>query len=197
MSQRKGLSLLETTIAIGVIVTGLFAAFTLVIANRRTSDEAGLRFAAIQLAREGVEVVRAIRDTNWLAQRTWDTGIAGSGAGSYTGVAVFTPATTSWQITFGASGFSDPNARVVRQQRNGNDETFWTQGLSSDAAATPYRRLIETHPICTDQSVGENGPSCDAAANPKVGMRVRSRVQWSSRGVTHEVAAEETMYDWR
>ena len=194
MLHRKGLSLLETTIAIGVIVTGLFAAFTLVIANRRTSDEAVLRFAAVQLAREGVEVVRSLRDSNWLAGTAWDGGIAGS-AGSYTGIAVFNPGTTSWQLTFGAATFFDPSARVVRQQ-DVNDETFWTQGQSSDAAVdpTPYRRLIDVHPICADKQVAENG--C-ADMSPKVGMRVRSRVQWSSRGNTHVVIAEESMYDWR
>lgn len=192
----SGLSLLETTIAIGVIVTGLFAAFTLVIANRRTSDEAGLRFAAVQLAREGVEIVRATRDSNWISEDApdWDEGLKGS-AGSYTGVAVFNPGMTSWQLTFGAATFSDPSARVVRQQ-DGNGETFWTQGQSGDAAVdlTPYRRLIDVHPICADGQVAESG--C-ADANPKVGMRVRSRVQWTSRGITHAVTAEESMFNWR
>lgn len=201
MLHRKGLSLLETTIAIGVIVTGLFAAFTLVIANRRTSDEAGLRFAAVQLAREGVEIVRAIRDSNWISADApdWDEGLKGS-AGSYTGIARFNPDPDSavWELSYDAAAFTDARARVVRQQSVAGG-TYWTQGAPSNAVVgpTPYRRLIDVYPICADDSVVESGAPCDAVANPKVGMRVRSRVQWSSRGNTHEVTAEETMYNWR
>jgi len=194
-----GLSLLETTIAIGVIVTGLFAAFTLVIANRRMSDETGLRFGAVAAAREGVEIVRSIRDSNWLQEgtRAWDDDIAGS-AGSYTGVAVFSPATAMWQLEYGAEAFTNAKARVVRRATV-TGETYWTQGESADAVVdpTPYHRLIDVYPICDNGEDIEIGPPCDAVANPKVGIRVRSRVQWTSRGNTHDVVAEERMFNWR
>ncbi|MBI4434547.1 hypothetical protein HY635_01905 [Candidatus Uhrbacteria bacterium] len=194
--------MLETTIAIGVIVTGLFAAFTLVIANRRTSDEAGLRFGAVAAAREGVEIVRSIRDSNWLSEgtRAWDDGIAGS-AGSYSGVAAFSPSDASWQIIFGATTLDASSARIIRAT-TGEGESYWTQGLASDATVepTPYRRLIDVYPICDRGEIVESGAACEPDAsppNPKIGIRVRSRVQWTSRGNTHEVVAEERMFNWR
>ena len=193
-----GLSLLETTIAIGVIVTGLFAAFTLVISNRRLSDEVGLRFGAVSAARGGVEVVRSIRDSNWLdGTRPWDDGIAGS-SGAYTGIARFNPDGAVWELSHDAAVFTDERTRVVRQQ-SVTGETYWTQSASSDATInpTPYRRLIDVYPICAGGQIVESGAPCDAVTNPKVGMRVRARVQWTSRGNTHEVTAEESMYDWR
>ncbi|MBI4450249.1 hypothetical protein HY634_04260 [Candidatus Uhrbacteria bacterium] len=202
MVNRRGLSLLETTIAIAVIVTGLFAAFTLVLSNRRAGDEARFRFGAVAVAREGVEVVRAIRDSNWLGEdtRTWDEGIAGS-AGSYTGVARFNPSDASWQLTYGPESFPDAQARlVVRSSASG--QTYWTQGAGGDEVVTetPYRRLIETFPICADRSVVERGAACDpdaSPANPKVGIRVRSRVRWATQGRTHEVVAEEQLFNWK
>jgi len=202
MRARQGLSLLETTIAIAVIVTGLFAAFTLVQSNRRAGDEARLRFGAIAAAREGVEVVRSIRDSNWLGEdtRAWDDGIAGN-AGTYTSVAMFNPTDVSWQLTYGPESFSDARTRLVARRAT-SEETYWTQGAGSDEVVTetPYRRLIATFPICADRSVVERGAACDPDANPansKIGIRVRSRVWWVSQGRTHEVAAEESLFNWR
>lgn len=193
-----GQGLLETTIAMGVIVTALFASFTLVLAHRRAADEAVLRLGAVQAAREGVEVVRAIRDGNWLAgDRSWDAGIAGAGV-DYTAVARFDGAST-WVLAYGPNTIEADGARIVRAVVG--TDTFLTQDpAGAGGAPTPYRRLIAVDPICAaaDGSLEAvtSGKTC-IAGQQKIGIRVRSTVRWSSRGGAHDVAAEETLFDWR
>lgn len=63
---KSGQIMLETVMALAVITVGVYAAFTLSIANVNQSAVAINRFIASQLAREGVEIVRSIRDTTWL-----------------------------------------------------------------------------------------------------------------------------------
>lgn len=70
---RKAQGLLETIVAIGVIMTGLVSVMALTVSNLNTQREAATRYQAVNLAREGIELVRNQRDSNWLAQQdTWD-----------------------------------------------------------------------------------------------------------------------------
>lgn len=63
--KQHGQSLLELIIAIGVITVGLFAVWTLFLANYRGEKKSRMDMIAFNLAREGVELVKNIRDSNW------------------------------------------------------------------------------------------------------------------------------------
>ena len=67
-----GQGLLETIVAIGVMMTGLISVMSLVVSNLNSEREAATRYQAVNLAREGIELVRNARDSNWLAgSDTW------------------------------------------------------------------------------------------------------------------------------
>lgn len=193
---RAGQGLLETTIAIGVIVTGLFAVFTLVLANTRASDAGTIRLGAVQLAREGVEVVRAIRDANWLAGRPWNLGMVGDGD-DYTAVAAFDPVTAQWALRFGPNGIESDGARVGRT--GGDGPQFLTQDVGGGTAGggTRFRRLITVDPICMDRTMRTSGARCDPDRNAGIGIRVRSTVAWDASSGSRSVVVEEELYDWR
>lgn len=81
----KGFTLLETMIAVAVITVAMVAVTQLsqraLLYNRIASS----KHTASYLAQEGLEIVRNIRDTNWLEQRDnpqvpWDEGL---GAGDW------------------------------------------------------------------------------------------------------------------
>ena len=55
------------TVAIGIIVTGVVGALSMVSGSVSASKESQTRVVAVGLAREGIEAVRVIRDSNWLA----------------------------------------------------------------------------------------------------------------------------------
>jgi prepilin-type N-terminal cleavage/methylation domain-containing protein len=78
---KNGFTLLEMMIASFVIVVGLTAVVTLMLRAAVSVQSASSRLTAVYLAQEGLEIVRNIRDSNWLAQRDnpgilWDQNIS-------------------------------------------------------------------------------------------------------------------------
>jgi len=63
----NGFSFLEVMISIFLIVVGMLAAMALLTSGLRESIDSRSQITAGLLAQEGVEVVRNIRDNNWVA----------------------------------------------------------------------------------------------------------------------------------
>lgn len=79
-NKKTGFSLLDVIFAVGITMVGLVAMLSLlryVVVAGRVSNE---KFMANHLAQEGIEMVRGIRDSNWLGGRTWNEGL---GVGTY------------------------------------------------------------------------------------------------------------------
>ena len=72
----SGFTLIESMIAVGLIVTGVVGVLTLVSRSIGFNGLAFNRLTAANLAQEGIEVVRNIRDTNWINGLSWDNGLA-------------------------------------------------------------------------------------------------------------------------
>ncbi|MBI5421631.1 hypothetical protein HZA44_00660 [Candidatus Peregrinibacteria bacterium] len=65
-NHRKGETILETVIAMGILAVGISLASTIVGSSLRSINASKNRIIAISIAREGLEAIRNIRDTNWL-----------------------------------------------------------------------------------------------------------------------------------
>lgn len=63
----QGQSFIETIVAIFVLITGLSAGLALSVVSFGASSDITEKITAIGLAREGIEAVRRMRDSNWLA----------------------------------------------------------------------------------------------------------------------------------
>lgn len=72
---QKGFTLVESMIAVGIIVTSLVSILVLINRSLGFSSLAFNKLVAGNLAQEGIEIVRNIRDTNWLNQKAWDNGL--------------------------------------------------------------------------------------------------------------------------
>ncbi len=103
--QNKGFSIPEIMIAIFVVTVGVLGIYALLPHIIGSIFENKDRFIASQLAREGFEIVRNIRDTNWLEDRQpgvsndWDEDLTGCTAGcevDYLVSEVIDPALDSW-----------------------------------------------------------------------------------------------------
>ncbi len=64
--RQRGESLLEVIIAVSILATIMVSVFSLLIRGASTNVNVTNRVVAINVAREGMEAVRNIRDTNWL-----------------------------------------------------------------------------------------------------------------------------------
>ncbi len=75
----KGFTLIEVTLAIFLITMGALGIFSLVQRTTVFISVSSSKLTATYLTQEGIELVRNIRDTNWLEDRItttlWDDGI--------------------------------------------------------------------------------------------------------------------------
>ncbi|MBI3231958.1 MAG: type II secretion system protein [Candidatus Doudnabacteria bacterium] len=72
-SSEFGQTLIETIIAIFILVSGIAAAVGLAIFALSKSQNITKQMVAVGLAREGVEAIKNMRDTNWLKQTVINT----------------------------------------------------------------------------------------------------------------------------
>lgn len=77
MSSERGQSLIETLVALSVMVVGIAGAVSLGIISIRAGQTSELDVVAENLAREGIEGVRSVRDYNWkLPGAGWDDNLS-------------------------------------------------------------------------------------------------------------------------
>ena len=74
----KGFTLIEIVVAIFLLTVGTMGAFSLIQQTIAFTSIASAQLAATYLAQEGIETIRNIRDSNFLANSTWDNGLASS-----------------------------------------------------------------------------------------------------------------------
>lgn len=78
----KGFSILEILILISVILVSLTGLISLSIGSIKSQTNSRNALVAVELAQEGIEIVRNIRDTNWLnlSSSDWNSNL---GNGNY------------------------------------------------------------------------------------------------------------------
>jgi len=74
----KAFTVLEVLIATLVLTIGGLAAYTMVQKIVFSTFSSSYRLTAAYLAKEGIETVRNIRDTNWLEGENWDSDLSSS-----------------------------------------------------------------------------------------------------------------------
>lgn len=190
-----GQGILEVVIAIGVIATGLIGTLSLAMANISSAHENEARVKAFNLAREAIEIVRNLRDSNWLAEREVWMGLKSAstyeGGVDYTAILVFDYQFQSWQLDFRPDVLGQPATELYSY---------------NDLIAQPYEggqtvsyyRLITLSPICQNGEIVKNdGQSCQTATNPQIGVKVKAAMLWYQHDQTKQVVLEEDLYNWR
>ncbi|MBN1585050.1 hypothetical protein JW899_01650 [Candidatus Uhrbacteria bacterium] len=192
---RSGQSIVEVIVALAVISTAVVAALTLTGSSLNAQKSNEDMMVAVNLAREGVEVARNIRDSNWLAERRWDDGLVGESL-DYTAIAVFDPVSGDWSLDFAPDSLSGEGTEVWRLTSEHLGIHTQDTVRPADSFRTPFRRLLVLNPVCRSQEVRESGSACDMA-DPQVGIRIESLVAWGGGKRPRDVAVTETIYDWR
>ena len=77
--QNKSFTLIEVIVAIFLITVGTVGAFTLMQRTIAFTAVSSSQLVASYLAQEGIEIIRNIRDTNYLEVSVWDDGLSSSG----------------------------------------------------------------------------------------------------------------------
>ena len=90
VNKNSGFTLLEVVIATFILTMGITAAVNLIGSNIQLIGASKNRVIAASLAQEGIEVVRALRDTNWINGRVFDDALSfGDSCVDYSSDALF------------------------------------------------------------------------------------------------------------
>jgi len=186
-----GQTLLEMIFAMGILMMVVAAVLALSAASIAGEKESESQVTANNLAREGIEVVRNIRDTNWLLKVDWDMGMKPEPS-LLKCQPVFNSGSGTWLVSFPTSQI-DSNFLVYLS----------TTGIYNyDTTGTPtgfYRYLLLNY-ICqkSDGSEYAKTDSTNCLNNEtKIGLKVQSNVSWQESGKARSVNIEDYLYAWK
>jgi len=193
-TNQKGQSLLEMMVALFILVAALTATIVLIVTSINAGRESINKLISTSLAREGIEVVRNIRDSNWIdpSGPAWDDGLASDNT-AIPKIDGLNPISLN---------FAENDFTVIK--------LFNNQYLqdTTEGTDTQFYRLLYINPIChddagTEEIVGkESSDGCDSFPDEgngsfeKVGIRVISEVRWPSPG-GRKVIIEDRLYNWQ
>ncbi|MCK4453842.1 prepilin-type N-terminal cleavage/methylation domain-containing protein [Candidatus Parcubacteria bacterium] len=186
---KKGFSLLEVLVAITVITVGLVGIVGLIVYNISISRVSSNKVIAVNLAQEGIEAVKNIRDSNWLAKKDWYEGIKGTVAGKNYILELSdpnqNPSTAEWEFSDGGVDTIDHQKYQVYYDKN---EKFYAQEHGArpgdwEETQSDIHRLIKITKVDID------------AMNYY--LEVKSNVQWiDQNGNSHTITLEDHLYEY-
>lgn len=173
-NNKSGFSIIEVVIALGIITVGMFGMLLLFVQNMQVRNYTKNKLVASMLAQEGIELVRNIRDQNWIdsAVNSWNYG---AGAGTASDIIQ----DGDYRVDY-INGISDVDGiSNGLLYKNGG---FYDH--NNAGAATIFSRLIE---------VEENDIDGDLTNES---LKLKSTVQWVQNGKTYDYVIDSMIFNW-
>ena len=167
--RRRGMTFLELMVAIFVLIVGISGTLGLIHRTISSASMTTSQLKAAYLAQEGVEVVRNIRDSNWVSDAHWLRNIDVDPDPNII--------CTCCEVAFDHGR----NTSMTRCPVEGLRQLrFLDEFYGYDPAGVPsiFSRRIET-------SMVDNY------------LRLRVIVSWDERGTTQNVTVVQHLYNWR
>lgn len=185
---RRGFTLLEVIIAVSLIMIGLTATLFLITKTVSQMSVFPSELIAAYLTQEGIEIVRNIRDTNWLEQKVdlsnpWDEGLVPPDIDcSVTSCRADYTATTTTNPPHPT--FSTVGGGIVATLKFDSSSGFYNY-TSGDLSK--FARSIKIVPVDLDLPLdGVNDV-----------LEVTVTVTWSEKGEPYSHTAQEKLYNWK
>ncbi|OHA66878.1 MAG: hypothetical protein A3C04_02450 [Candidatus Wildermuthbacteria bacterium RIFCSPHIGHO2_02_FULL_45_25] len=191
---RKGFTLIEVIVAVGIITVGVVGVLSLVNQSLSLSTDLRNRIVATYLAQEGVELVRNMRDYNWLNVRPFYTGIAKTDA-THTNC-LDSEVECYYEAGYLAGSFSGltncavacafANLRTLKINLDADTPEYGMYYYPPAAVpqqVTPYRRRIGVRPLR------------DSSGSIAL-LEINVEVFWQDKGITQSVIAATVLTNW-
>jgi type II secretory pathway pseudopilin PulG len=203
---RSGQTLIEAIIAVAIIGVALIGFLSQATFNMISAKDSINRSFALNLAREGVEVVRHVRDSNWLQGcfdpadtdncSYWNTGL--SDGKNYRARPDFDSVNQGWELSFVNYDFDDCVERGVC--RVYKDRNGFYAGLVPRGDPSDYYRMVEILPLCKTKygcgrdDICNSGESCPVE---QIGVHIISHVRWFEGRDARNITLQDKLYNWR
>ncbi len=190
---QKGFGMVELVITIVILGFGLFSLLNLMSFLVRADRINKIDFIALNLARQGVEVIRNIRDSNWLSGKKWDDGL--SLGNDYSGIVDFDLNTNKWKVDFLPNSIDDNYTKLYFNEK---EKIYTHQPIGK---YTNFRRILKLKSICYDyfeskEIIKDSGNFC-SGNEKKVGIYIVSLVAYQNGDFKREVKLVDKIYNWR
>lgn len=174
---QKGFTLLEVFIAIAVLTIGIGGVFLLVRQTISFGSGTSLKLTATYLSQEGLEIVRNIRDTNFLKIHkgqggTWTTGLTGCASGC--------------EADYNDTSLMAFGNRFLKQAEVQGQDNYRLYTYDSGLDSLFVRKI-------TIVPGGTAEPPCPGNSDL---LCVSVEVSWQERGRSNTVQAATKLYNW-
>lgn len=180
--------MIEALVAVVLAMVGLLGLLNLIVHSLRSNTDIVNRFAAANLAAEGVEIVKNIIDTNYAHQRPWNTGLNSAIYELAYNCASFDDAVNHC-LAIGEIGLGqNPDLLFANRAAflNFHDGLYDYQAIGEP---TVFQRIIVVENLAIDFD-GDGWPADDE-------IKINSLVRWSEKGRTFTANLEDHLFNWR
>lgn len=166
LKENKGFTMIEMIITIAVLSAGIIGSYNAFYSIMNLADTMSYRLTAAYLGQEGLEIIRNIRDNNFIDTVSWSSGLTLCGGGCQ---ADYKTGTTTESAQNQLQAYSSSNFLKI------NSDGFYSYDLGSD---TKFKRRITITNVSADT------------------LEVLSEVFWNYNGTDYSTSTKEYLYDW-
>lgn len=171
-----GFTLIEVLAALSIMMIGIVGAFGLISQTLSASNTASMQLTAAYLGKEGIEIVKSIRDGNYLKIHYGESGYDGVNSWMSGLAAAGDPVSVNCSAAAGCGADYGMN-RLYQAYASQNlkfDGSFYNY---TSGSGTVFRRIIRI--------------------TPQAGhLNVIVEIKWSEKGTNHSFVAQENIYNW-
>ena len=192
VSEKRGFTLIETIVALSLITAAVVGPVFLITKGLYSASFSKNRLIASNLAQEGIESARAVRENNMICgflnsdpNFDWLRGSDGSGRMAGSGLTVDT--TQFYIITCNGQIITNPQIRsdigcsnILKMDTSGHYGYIGTN-------STVFTRCLDVTPASSDDGII---PKADIAD-------ITSTVNWNERGQNNTFVVKERLYNWK
>ncbi len=181
LKENSGFTIIEVMVATIIITVGLIAAFVLSLTSMKFGKISVNRIIAANLAQEGIEVIRSMRDDIWLSgdDNPWDNSPFNVAGGSSDGIIFWNTLSNTWSWDSTNSGYWSG----TRFYLDSEGRYIQYGSLSPSGASTNFWRNIIIY----------DDPDIDG--NPR--RRIVVKVKWQEIDKFYEIQTENWLYNWK
>ncbi len=166
--------MLEVMVAIFLVIMGLAAVLTLTTQSISGASRSATKLVAANLAQEGIEIVKSIRDLNYSASDPNGVWTVWHTTNYHTNCYLVVANTYSCSVQHSSMVFGNSYATNLNFDSNTGLYSYGGAGTASI-----FKRTITLQWISNAQ------------------IKVNSVVSWAERGTPYNINVEDTLWNWR